>query len=186
MNESIGGFQIRNQWAAHFLTFTIVDWVDVFTRSCYCEILIDNFRFYQQHRGLEVYGYVIMTNHIHTILRQPKSEWSLSDTIRDFKKMSANQIIKQLGQPVESRRDWISERFRYNASQRMNCGMHQVWTQNNHPEEVFSQPFFNQKLRYIHNNPVKAGYVEKPEHWRYSSASDLVSAHPMIQLSDWR
>jgi REP element-mobilizing transposase RayT len=179
------GYKIRDPWAIHFVTCTIVDWVDLFTRSTYSDIIIDNFRFYQQQRNLEIYGYVIMSNHIHALLRQPESRWRLQDTLRDFKKMTARQIIQGVQSLPESRRDWINHRFEWNAKQQSNRFIHQVWTDNNHPEEIFSYKFFNQKLVYTHMNPVRAGLVEEPQYWRYSSASDLVSPNPLLKLHSW-
>lgn len=85
MPDSEGGYRIANPAGLHFVTCTIVDWVDLFTRASYRDIVIDNFRFYGEQRGLEVYGYVVMSNHLHALLRQPEGRWTLSDTLRDFK-----------------------------------------------------------------------------------------------------
>ncbi|MEO6831785.1 MAG: transposase [Chitinophagaceae bacterium] len=183
--NSSEGFKIGNQHNLHFITSTIVDWVDLFTRQAYRDIIIDNFRFYQQQRSLEVYAYVIMSNHLHFIVRQPEGQWKLSDTIRDFKKMTAKLIIERVLNEPESRRDWIIHRFQWNARQRNNRGAHQVWTDDNHPEELWSREFFEQKCNYIHMNPVRACLVEEPQHWRYSSASDLVNNTPLLKLHGW-
>jgi REP element-mobilizing transposase RayT len=180
-----GGYRIVNPAGLHFVTCTIVDWVDLFTRTSYCDILIDNFRFYGEQCQLEVYGYVIMSNHLHALLRQPEGRWTLSDTLRDFKKMTARQIMMRIATEPESRREWISHRFEWNAQQRNNRGAHQVWTDDNHPEEIWSRKFFEQKLYYIHMNPVRAGLVHQPEHWRYSSASDMLSHAPLLKLHYW-
>lgn len=182
---SQGGYHINDPSGLHFVTCTVVDWVDIFSRLAYRDVLIDNFRFYQQQRGLQVYGYVIMTNHLHALLCQPTGQWTLSDTLRDFKKMTARTIIERVQAEPESRREWLLHRFQWNAARRNNRGNHQVWTADNHPEEIWSRKFFEQKLHYIHMNPVRAGWVHEPEHWRYSSACDMVSNMPLLKLHCW-
>jgi putative transposase len=79
----------------------------------------------------------------------------------------------------------MEHRFQWNAGLRNNRSLHQVWTDDNHAEEIWSRKFFDQKLNYIHMNPVTAGWVHEPEHWRYSSAADALSATPMVHLSFW-
>jgi putative transposase len=105
MHSSQNAYRISNPNGLHFVTFTIVDWVDVFSRCAYRDVLIDNFRFYQNQRGLHIYGYVVMTNHVHALLGQPDSQWTQSDTIRDFMKMTARQIIEKMQTEPESRRE---------------------------------------------------------------------------------
>jgi REP element-mobilizing transposase RayT len=178
------GYQIKDQYATHFITPTIVDWVDVFTRKIYRDIMIDSLTFCIRERGLKLYGYVIMTNHLHLIVRSEAGK--LSDTIRDFKKFTARAIIDNISNQPESRRPWMLHRFEWNAAQNERSSDHQFWTHENHPEEVFSQIFFNQKLTYIHQNPVRAGWVENAEEYLYSSAKALLkNVNGQLPLTDW-
>lgn len=71
------GYTIRNQYALHFLTFTIVGWVDVFTRKETKQIIIDSLKYCIENKGLILYGYVIMTNHLHLIARADESTTGL-------------------------------------------------------------------------------------------------------------
>lgn len=68
----------------HFVSFTVVDWIDVFTRIIYKEIVVDSLRYCRKNKGLELYGWVIMTNHLHMIISATGN--SLSNIMRDFKK----------------------------------------------------------------------------------------------------
>ena len=121
------GYQIYNQHAVYFLTFTIVDWVDIFTRKVYKDIIIDSLNFCQKNKELKIFGYVIMSNHLHLIV-QAIGEIPLSDIIRDFKKYTANNIIKSIETANESRREWILHRFKFNASLNKRNSHYQVWT----------------------------------------------------------
>jgi REP element-mobilizing transposase RayT len=166
------GYQIEYQFAMYFVTFTVVDWVDVFTRSIYKDILIESLNFCCNNRGLKVYGYVIMSNHMHLIV---KSETGiLSDTLRDFKRFTATNIIDAVRNVPESRREWMLHRFKWNGSQNIRNTNNQFWIHDNHPELIHSQEFFTQKLNYIHENPVRAGIVYNAENYIYSSARTVI------------
>ncbi|WP_206106619.1 hypothetical protein [Ilyomonas limi] len=61
------GYQTYDQNQAYYLTFQIVKWVDVFTRSEYKQIVVNSFDCCQKHKRLELYVYAIITNHIHLV-----------------------------------------------------------------------------------------------------------------------
>ncbi len=174
---SSGGFQIRNQKAIHFITFSVVEWVDIFTRPCYADILIETLRYCTKQKGLVLYGWVIMPNHVHIIARSQSETQGLSDLLRDLKKYSSMQILKLLiANPLESRKGWMIDLFSGKGRQNVrNKGNWQFWNQENHPEELHSEAWLVQKLNYIHENPVRAGLVWEPHHYRYSSAADYQS-----------
>ena len=178
------GYKIQDQYATHFLTPTIVDWVDVLTRKAYRDIILDSLDFCITKKGLVLYGYVIMTNHLHLIARSAPGQ--LSDTMRDFKKFTAGAILDAIKNGTESRREWMLHRFEWNAAQIKRSSDNQFWTHENRPEAIYTQKFFNQKLDYIHNNPVRAGWVEHPEDYIHSSAKALLQNIPgPLILADW-
>ena len=95
------GYQIVEQDELHYVTFQIVGWVDVFTRKVYRDIVIESLRFCQEKKGLEIYAFVVMSNHIHAVLRS--SIGKLSDTIREFKSYTAKQMLVAIKDEPESR-----------------------------------------------------------------------------------
>jgi putative transposase len=154
----------------YFITMTIVDWVDLFTRECYVNILIDSIRYCQKNKGLEVYSYVIMPSHVHFIVG---SAGSLSNILRDLKEHTSKQIVAEIIEnKQESRREWLLEKFGIGKSVKTNKIMYRVWQEGNHPELLYSDKFITQKENYIHMNPVVAGIVSQPNYYRLSSASD--------------
>lgn len=185
-----GGYAIRNQEAMHYLTFTVVDWVDVFSRKIYRDIVIESLRFCQQNKGMNLTGYVIIrmaapTNHIHIICQSDKG--NLSDLIRDFKKYVAQMIINQIKIGPESRADWMLKRFESGgvplaAKSNLRNSNLQFWQVNNHPEEIFTEPFMWSKINYIHMNPVRAGLVLKASDYLYSSASNYLQKESLIPV----
>ena len=162
------GYQIKDQSALHFLTFQVVQWADIFTRKTYRDIVIDSFTYCRDQKGLEIYAYVIMSNHIHLLARSGKED--LSGVIRDFKRHTANKIIEAVQSGPESRKDWLLMIFQYAAGGHNRNEKYQVWTHENHAEEIFSNKFIEQKIQYIHDNPVRAGIVDNPDEYLYSSS----------------
>jgi REP element-mobilizing transposase RayT len=175
------GYIIRDQSKAHFITSTVVDWVDVFSRKAYRDCIIESLDFCIKNKGMILYGYVIMSNHIHLIIQSDNSK--LTDLIRDFKKFTAKTILHKIETESESRADWMLKRFEFACKSHSRNEKYQFWQYGNHPEEIFSEKFFWSKLDYIHLNPVRAGIVDKASHYVYSSASNYVNDKGIITIT---
>lgn len=175
------GYKIRDQSKPHFLTFTVIDWIDVFTRKRYKDIVINSFEHCQLEKGMVIYGYVIMSNHIHAILQSEKED--LSGLIRDFKKHTSKAILKSIGEEPESRREWLLERFSKAAKNHSRNKNYQFWKYGNHPEEIYSEKFLWSKLDYIHLNPIRSGLVVKASDYLYSSAGNYVNGNGLLAVS---
>jgi REP element-mobilizing transposase RayT len=168
---SDGGHKIRNKEDIHFVTFAVVEWVDVFTRKEYKDIVIESLKHCQKERGLQIHSWCIMSNHLHLVVSAKQGD--TSDILRDFKKFTSKEIIKAITNHAgESRREWMLEIFRREGAANSRNVIYQFWRQDNQPKELFSSEFTGQKLEYIHNNPVEAGIVEKAEDYVFSSARD--------------
>jgi putative transposase len=179
---SEGGYKIRDQEGVYYLTFTVVNWVDVFTRKRYKDILVDSLIFCQQEKGLKLYAFVMMSNHMHCVLSCKDNK--LSDVIRDFKTHTSKTIIKSIEtEEGESRKDWILEQFKNKGLSNKRNKKYQFWKQDNHPVELYSNYFIDQKIAYIHNNPVVAGLVEKPEEYIYSSAKNYCGEQGLLMIA---
>ena len=175
------GYQITNQSGLYYLTLQVVDWVDVFSRKKYRDIVIDSLRYCGASKGLQLRAYVIMSNHVHLIVNTVGSD--LSDVLRDMKRYTATSILKEIEQnQQESRRDWILKRFEFAARRHKRNSHHQFWTHENHAVELISTKFIRQKCTYIHHNPVRAGWVANPSDWLYSSASNYEDKGGLIEV----
>jgi len=129
---SEGGYKIRNPAAIHFITFAVVEWVDVFTRKDYRDIVLDSIRFCQAEKGLVLHSWCLMSNHLHLIV-SAKNE-NLSDILRDFKKFTSKQIIEAIiNNKQESRRDWMLKIFKEEGTKSSRNTNYQFWRQNNQP-----------------------------------------------------
>jgi len=145
--------------------------VDVFTGKEYRDILINSIGFCQRKKDLLLHCWCIMSNHVH-LIASAKNE-DLSDILRDFKKFTSKKIITAIeNNDHESRKNWMLKIFNEQGQGNSRNKNYQFWRQDNQPQELYSPKFFFQKLNYMHNNPIVAGIVEKPEHYLYSSARD--------------
>jgi REP element-mobilizing transposase RayT len=153
------GYQIKDQSAAYFLTFQVVFWIDLFTRPVYRDVVIESLKYCQNEKGLEIFAFVIMSNHIHLVAKSNTND--LSGTIRDFKKYTSKKIVELIDLNFDSRREWMLRLFRHAAQRQNKDGKFQVWTHENHAIEIYSNSLIQSKVEYIHNNPVRAGIVRR-------------------------
>lgn len=176
------GYKIRDEQGIHFVTFAVVEWIDVFTRKDYRDIIVDSLKYCQREKGLKLYGWCLMSNHIHLVIAAEQQ--NTSDLLRDFKKYTSKQIIKTiLENPKESRKEWMLAIFKQaGASNSLNKN-YQFWRQDNQPKELFSKHFSKQKMDYIHNNPVEAGIVNSAEDYLYSSARNYCGMEGLIEVN---
>jgi REP element-mobilizing transposase RayT len=163
----------------YFMTGTIVGWAPVFTRPETFDLIYDSWRFLQRERQFRLFAYVILENHLHLIASAP----DLSAVMRHFKSFTARQIIDLL----ESRGVRVLlQQLRPLKLRHKKESENQVWQEGNHPQQIRGEDMMQQKIEYIHNNPVVRGYVDEPLHWRHSSARNYAGQPGLIEVvTDW-
>lgn len=175
-------YKVGEDAIAHFITFSVVGWIDVFSRECYKEILINSLKYCQENKGLKLHAWVIMTNHLHLIIstNTNKIEW----LVRDIKKYSSKQIIAAIREnSLESRKEWMLNIFSYAGKSNANNKDFQFWKQDYHPIELNSTTKCKDRLNYLHENPVRSGLVWEPWHYKYSSAIDYyTNEHGLLKI----
>jgi len=159
----------------HFLTATINNWLPVFTRSETMNIVLNSWRFLQQNSNFEIFGYVILENHLHLVARSR----DLSGDIQRFKSYTAKEILAYLEAQNATRLLRLLELFKRPHKTE---STYQVWEEGSHPQIIAGEVVLRQKLDYIHQNPVKRGYVDLAEHWRYSSARNYAGQEGLIDV----
>ncbi len=155
-------FRVYEGTSVHFITSTVVYWIPVFCRDDYFRVLAESLAYCVRNKGLRVFAYAIMPNHFHLICHHESG--LLSATIGDLKKFTSKRIAQKLEE--DDRTSWLAAMKQSSWSE----GGVRVWTEAFHPEEIYSYDFFSQKANYIHNNPVRTGYVSDIRDWKYSSA----------------
>ncbi|WP_237144163.1 transposase [Pontibacter pamirensis] len=100
-----------------------------------------------------------MTNHVHLICSAP----SLPNVMRDLKKYTARFLVEAIkSNPRESRKNWLLWMFKKAAEKSASHGEYQFWQPGGHQVELNDNELMEQRLEYLHQNPVKAGFVEEP------------------------
>jgi putative transposase len=173
-------YRINERDTAHFITATVVEWLPVFTTSGCCDALIRSMEYCRQNKGLQVHAWVILDNHFHGIMSGPE----LAATLRDWRRFTAGVLLKQI---KAEGREWMLNQLAYYCARHKEASGHQLWQEGVHPQAIVTDEMMEQKLEYVHNNPVKRGMVSSPEHWRYSSAHEwLQGAMPVMKVDAWR
>lgn len=158
----------------YFLTCTVLHWIPVFTRQDTVAILLDGLA-YLTGEGLEVYAYVVLDNHFHLIAQSP----NLDKSIAHLKRNTGRQLLKFL---ADHDVRVILDRFAFHRQAGQDERDVRFWQESVHPELIIGDDMMRRKIEEIHRNPVKRGYVEKPEHWRFSSARDYAGQNGLLPL----
>jgi len=162
-------YKILEQNGVYYITITVVYWVDIFTRKDYRHIIVDSLKYCQKEKGLVLYAWVLMSNHLH-IIAKAEDGYNMSDILRDFKKFTSKQIIKTIKEIPESRREWLLHKFEYAGKNLKRISNYKFWKDANHAILLDNEKIMQQKLEYIHNNPVVSEIVEEVQEYIYSSA----------------
>ena len=156
------------------MTCTVLHWIPVFTRPETVEILLDSLR-YLMKDGLKLYAYIILENHLHLIAQSGQ----LDRDMARFKSYTARELIRFL---KENKVKTILDQLAFYKKAHKRDRAYQFWQEGFHPEWIQNESIMRQKIEYIHQNPVKRGYVDKPEHWRYSSARDYLGMEGLLEV----
>ena len=167
----------------YFVSPTLVGWVDLFTKPVYQDIIIDALLHCIAIKGLKIHAWVIMPSHLHLVI-SAEPETNLANILRDFKRHTNKQIVSALTTGNDSRKEWMIQQFSKAAQPIKRVANYKVWQDGNHPIQIDFTPYFDQKIEYVHDNPVAAGLVNIPEDYRLSSAIDYAGGKGLLPI-DW-
>ena len=157
-------YKIVDPKLPHFVTCTVLHWIPVFTRPETVQIVLDSLDFLAKE-GLKVHAYVILENHLHMVVQSE----DLDKNMARFKRHTSKALLAYLKQ--QNVKQLLNQLAFYKKAHKADRA-YQFWQEGYHPEWIQSDEMMRQKIEYIHQNPVKRGYVDVAEHWRYSSARD--------------
>ena len=165
----------------YFVSFAVTNWIDLFIRNEYKEILINSIKHCQAEKDLELYGWCIMTSHVHLIIGTSGN--ALSNIMRDLKRHTSEELHKAIANnKTESRKEWMLWMMERAAKKTSNDAKFQLWQPESHPIELSTQKIAWQKLDYIHYNPVEAGFVKNTIDWFHSSAIDYNNGNGLLNV----
>ncbi|MFD2732215.1 transposase [Pedobacter alpinus] len=165
----------------YFVSFATVYWIDVFVRDQYFEILQTSLAYCRKEKGMELYCWCIMPSHVHLIFRAKDA--NPGELLKSFKMYTSKAMQKAIEENMhESRKEWMLWLMERAGLKNSNVKKRQFWQQNNKPIELWSAEVIDQKVEYIHNNPVVSGFVTEAHHWKYSSAIDYSGGKGVLEI----
>jgi putative transposase len=174
-------YKFLNKEGLYFVSFAVVNWIDVFTRPIYNDIIVESLIYCKNNLGLQLYCWCIMPSHMHLIFSTANNNPEI--VLGRFKEYTSKQIVKAIQENIqESRREWLLWMFKRAALKSSNVTSYQFWQHNNKPIELWSANVIEQKADYVHDNPVEAGFVTESWHWKYSSAIDYCDGKGLINI----
>ena len=174
-------YKFHNPEGLYFVSFAVVGWLDVFTRNIYKDLFLESLEYCQKNKGLEIHAWCIMSNHVHLVFRSINGQ-KPELLIGDLKRFTSKAIVKSIREnPKESRKEFLLDFFKKEAVKSSNVKHYQFWRHNNKPIDLWSNKVIQQKIDYIHNNPVEEGLVYKPEEYVYSSRMDYAGEQGLIK-----
>ena len=157
-------YRIAHPALPHFVTCTVLHWIPVFTRPETVEIVLNSLRFLMKE-GLKVHAYVVLENHLHLVAQS-------GDLNRDMARLKSFTSKRLLAYLTEHNVRHILDQLAFYKKAHKWDRAFQFWQEGYHPEWIQNDEMMRQKIDYVHQNPVKRGFVDFPEQWRYSSARD--------------
>jgi REP element-mobilizing transposase RayT len=129
-------YKFHDPEGPYLISYAVVEWIDVLTRPEYKDIVVERLRHCQKDKGLQLFAWVIMSNHVHLIARSAEGS-DLAVIMRDHKKYTSKQIVKAIQEnSTESRREWMLSRFRMAGQANINNKEFQFWRQDNKPLQL--------------------------------------------------
>lgn len=176
-------YKFLNKEGLYFVSFATVNWIDVFVRSEYNNILVSSLKHCSANLGIEIYCWCVMPSHVHLIYRAKNDDPQI--ILGRFKEYTAKQTIKAIQENMqESRKEWLLWMFERAGAKSSNVTKYQFWQHHNKPILLWSAKVIEQKADYIHNNPVEAGFVTESQYWQYSSAIDYCGGKGLVDV-EW-
>jgi len=168
-------YKIYEPTHPHFITCTVLHWIPLFTRVESVQILLESLKHLQISDNLKIFAYVVLENHLHLVA----SSDDIAKSIKKFKSYTAKELLILLQkQNVKT----ILDQLAFYKKAHKQETTYQVWQEGMQPKLIQDEAMMMQKINYIHDNPIKRGYVDEAKHWRYSSARDYEDMSGLIEI----
>jgi len=168
-------YKVYEPTIPHFITCTILHWIPIFTRTQTTDIIFQSLKYLQKSDNLKIHAYVILENHLHLIVQSD----NIAKSMAKFKSFTAREIINYLKK--ENAKSILEQLAFYKKAHKTGSEF-QLWQEGIQPKQIISEQMMLERINYIHNNPIKRGYVDDSVHWRYSSARDYEGVVGLIEV----
>lgn len=168
-------YKQQEPWYPNLLSSSFVHGLPLFSKPEIAKYFLESIIHHQSQSGFKLYAWCIMENHFHLIAEHE----DLKTCMQSIKSYTAKKILDLL----KSKNNHLYlKQLAFSRKRGKKESVYQVWQEGYHPKQIFTQKMLIQKINYVHFNPVKRGYVDKPEDWRYSSARDYLGGNGLIDI----
>lgn len=168
-------YRVVEEGRCYFITSSTLRWLPLFAVPSLAEIIIDSLNFLHQEGRIKIHAWVLMETHLHLVA----TSQNMSGEMRKAKSYTARRIVDCLKKegPV-----FLLDQLRFFKKRHKDQQIHQVWQEGIHPKMIMDERMFGKTIEYVHYNPVKRGYVDSPEQWRYSSSRDYAGGKGLVAV----
>jgi len=175
---------ITGRQACYFITFNTVDWVDVFIRPVYKQVVVHTLNHFIDNKGLIVHAWCLMTNHLH-LLVQAKEGYVIAEIEKEFKSFTTTKILEAIDTEPEARKDWMMKRFENFGNLLGLMKKYHVWQGCSSPSfiDLRKTDTVIEHFSFIHDNPVRDRFVDTSADYPYSSARDYAGMKGLVNIT---
>lgn len=169
--------------SCYFLTFNVIDWISVFTRPVYKQIVVDSLNYFVLVKGVTIYSWCLMFNHLH-LLAKTDEAYGVANFERDFKKFTAVKLLAAIESEPDMRKEWMLRHFEDFGKSLRKIEKLNFWQNCSSPAHIDCKQgdALQQQIALIHGNPVRDGIVDLPENYLFSSAGDYAGLRGLVQV----
>jgi len=168
-------YKTYDEAKTYFTTMSTTNWLPLFSIPQVAQVILNSLQFMHDNNRIRLHAYVIMETHVHMV----GTSKEISDEFRKLKSYTARQIVDYLtmdGPQV------LLDQLKFYKKKHKKDQKYQVWQEGFHPKAILNVDILTQKIEYVHYNPVRRGYVDRPEHWRYSSAQNYAGMKGIVSV----
>jgi REP element-mobilizing transposase RayT len=175
---------LQGRHCCYLITFNTVDWVDVFVRPVYKQVIVHTLNHFIDNKGLVVHAWCLMTNHLHMLV-QAKEGFVIGDIEREFKTFTTTKILEAIDTEPEARKEWMLKRFENSGNILGLMKKYQVWQNSSSPQfiDLKRTEALVEHFSFIHENPVRDRFVDTAADYPYSSARDYSGMQGLVKIT---
>lgn len=168
----------------YFVTFNVVDWVDLFVRPLYKLVMVDALNYTVLENGLIINAWCLMSNHLHMVV-QAKEGYNLPLIMRELKKYTTKKMFDAIAAEPDLRKEWMLEKFEQFGQRFNKIEKCHLWQNCSNPVyiDAANTQMIHDHIIYIHENPVRDKIVSHPEDYIFSSARDYTGVKGLVHVN---
>jgi len=168
-------YRVVGDGKCYFITSSTIHWLPLFAVPALAQIVIDSLNFLQQEKRMAIHAWALMETHLHLVATCR----DMSGEMRKAKSYTARRIVDCL---TKNGPDFFLKQLRFYKKRHKDRQEYQVWQEGIHPKAILDDGAFRRTMEYVHYNPMKRGYVDRAEDWRYSSARDYAGVSGLVRI----